>query len=72
MSIWSYLWPWSQKRRDRVEKQKEIERQFQQQLETAVVRQKSLKDATDRIREDREKRQTKVRVPYHSQPLLQD
>ncbi len=67
MSIWSYIWPWSRKHQDR----KKIEQLYQKQLETAVDRQRSLKDATEKIREDRERRR-KVRVPLQSQPILQE
>lgn len=72
MSLWHYLWPWSQERKDRVEKEREIEERFQKQLEEAEERQENLKAAADKIREEREKRQTSVRMPFHSQPILQD
>lgn len=71
MSIWSYIWPWSQERRNRLAKEEEVERLFRKQLKTAEQRQRGLRDATDKIREARERRRD-TRVPFQSQPLLQD
>jgi hypothetical protein len=61
MSLWSYLWPWSEERRQRAEEERKIEERFQAQLAEARQRVGSLQAATDKIREDREQREVESR-----------
>ena len=68
MSIWHYVWPWSQEHKERAAKAREVDERFQKQLEEAELRQESLKAAVEKIREDRQNRQT--RAPLHSHPIL--
>lgn len=67
MNLWHYLWPWSQQRKDRANKEREVEQRFQQQLKEAKQRQESLKVAADKIRQEREGRQSGAtfRSPPH-------
>lgn len=56
--LWSYLWPWSKARRERLRRVKQVEERFQAQLREAEARQFDLQTAVSTIREQREHRQT--------------
>ena len=72
MSIWSYLWPWSKERQERLEEAKKIEEKFAEQLKEAEVRQFDLQTAVEALRQERERRKTlKSRPPLNSQPVLE-
>lgn len=72
MTLWSYLWPWSKERQERVEKAKQIEKRFKAQLEEAEKRQFNLQAAVETIREDRERRATESQRRPSMDPVLQE
>lgn len=65
MRWFDFLWPWSQARKERAAKIREIDARFQEQLTVAERRHASLVEATTQIREAREKRQE---APRNSHP----
>jgi hypothetical protein len=68
MSIWHYIWPWSKE----AAKARKVQERFEQQLKEAESRQDCLLAAVDRLREEREKRQSALRLTMPSSPILQD
>ena len=51
MRWYQYLWPWG---RQRVEAEKEVDRQFKAQIQEAFLRQDDLKDAVEQMKRARE------------------
>ncbi len=70
MNLWHYLWPWSKERKQRAKKAREVEARFMEQLKEAEARQDNLKEAVERLREERRKRSTGVHLPFPSHPVL--
>jgi plasmid maintenance system killer protein len=56
MAWFQYLWPFGNKRRERLEAEREASHEFQEQLQEALLRQDDLIAATARMKAERELR----------------
>jgi hypothetical protein len=65
MKWYQYLWPWGRSGRERIEAEKEVDRQFKAQLQEALLRQDDLKDAVEQIK--RARKGESFRQPLGSQ-----